>query len=288
MLELAGTSQRDAAAQSKMVLDFEAELARSVMPVAEKRDPEKTTHVMDLAGLRALAPNFDWAQLMQEMALPESIPINVTEPKLLKKFNAQLTAVPVSEWRVWLHWRALKVAAPYLPQAIAGESFHFEKTVLAGTEQSPPRWETCAELVDQDLSDTLGQAYVEKYFPPEAKRRMSQLVENLRAALCEEIERSEWMEPETKKNAIAKLNALQVQIGYPDRWHDYSDVACGAKIPSGSNAPAAEYEQSSALAIPRDWDFAEHAGVPPRLSLQARRRDGAPGGAAMQTVVAGK
>jgi putative endopeptidase len=131
---------------------------------------------MDLAGLRALAPNFDWAQLMQEMALPESIPINVTEPELLKKFNAQLTAVPVSEWRVWLHWRALKVAAPYLPQAIAGESFHFEKTVLAGTEQSPPRWETCAELVDQDLSDALGQAYVEKYFPPEAKRRMSQLV----------------------------------------------------------------------------------------------------------------
>ena len=229
MLALAGVPRQEAAAESKTVLDFETELARSVMPIAEKRDPGKITHLMDLAGLKALAPNFDWGQLLREMELPESILINVTEPELLKKFNAQLTAVPVSEWKIWLRWRALSVAASYLPQAIAGESFHFESTVLEGIQQAPPRWETCTKFIDRDLSDALGQAYVEKYFPPEAKRRMSQLVENLRSAMREEIERSEWMQPETKKNAISKLNALQVQIGYPDRWHDYSDVSINRK-----------------------------------------------------------
>jgi putative endopeptidase len=230
MLELAGTPQDSAEAQAKLVLAFETELARPVMTIAEKRDPEKTYHMMDLAALKTLAPNFDWARLLREEGLPESTPINVTEPELVKRFNEQLSAVPLEDWKVWLHWRALSVAAPYLQRSIAEENFHFESTVLAGIQQPPPRWETCSNLVDRDLSDALGQAYVEKYFPPEAKRRMGQLVENLRAAMREEIERSEWMQPETKTNAIAKLNALQVQIGYPDRWRDYSALTITRKM----------------------------------------------------------
>jgi endothelin-converting enzyme/putative endopeptidase len=101
------------------------------------------------------------------------------------------------------------------------ESFHFSGTVLAGTQQQPQRWETCANLVDLDITDALGKAYVEKYFPPQAKRRMAMLVENLRAALREQLERSDWMQPETKKSAIRKLNALQIKIGYPDSWRSY-------------------------------------------------------------------
>ncbi len=222
MLELAGTSHTAAEAQSKTILAFETALASSVMTIADKRDPDKTYHPMDLAGLRALAPNFDWALQLREVGLPESTPIIVAEPELLKKFNEQLTAVPLADWKVWLHWRTLQIAAPYLPKSIADESFHFQGGVLAGIQEQPPRWETCSNLVDADLSDALGRAYVEKYFPAEAKRRMTALVENLRAAMREEIEQSDWMQPETKKNAILKLNALQVQVGYPDAWHDYS------------------------------------------------------------------
>src|SRR5579871_2303247 len=229
MLELAGIPRASAEAQAKLVLGFETELAGSVMTIAEKRDPDKTYHLTDLAALKTLAPNFDWERLLREEGLPESTPINVTEPELVKKFNAQLTAASVADWKVWLHWRALTLAAPYLRKSIADENFHFESTVLSGIQQQPPRWETCSNFVERDLSDALGQAYVEKYFPPEAKRRMSQMVENLRAAMREEIERSEWMQPETKKNAIAKLNALQIQIGYPERWRDYSAVAISRK-----------------------------------------------------------
>jgi putative endopeptidase len=222
MLELTGTPHAAALDQSKVILNFETTLASSVMTIAEKRDPDKVYHPMDLAGLRALAPNFDWALLLREEGLPESTPINVSEPDFLKKVNQQLTATPLETWKLWLRWRDVQLAASYLPKAIAGESFHFESTVLSGVQQAPPRWETCANIVDRDLSDALGKAYVEKYFPPEAKRRMSALVENLRVALREQLEQSDWMQPETKKLAIAKLNALQVQIGYPDAWHDYS------------------------------------------------------------------
>jgi len=224
MLELSGTLHAAAAEQSKTVMAFETALAESVMKIAERRDPDKTYHLMRLAGLRALAPNFDWAQLLREAGLPESTPINASEPELLKKFNEQLVAVPLDNWKVWLRWRALEIASPYLPKAFADESFHFTATVLSGIEQQPPRGETCANVVDRDLSDALGKAYVEKYFPPEAKRRMSALVGNLRAALMQQLEQSDWMQPETKKNAILKLNAMQVGIGYPDRWRDYSSL----------------------------------------------------------------
>jgi endothelin-converting enzyme/putative endopeptidase len=223
-LTLAGASRADAAEQATTVLSFETTLAEPLMTIAERRDPEKTYHPMDLAGLRALAPDFDWAHLLRNSGLPESTPVNVSEPEALRKFNQQLEAAPLDTWKVWLRWRTIAVSAPYMPKAFADEAFHFNGTVLAGTQQQAPRWETCANLVDLNITDALGKAYVEKYFPPQAKRRMAALVENLRAALREQLEESDWMQPETKKSAIRKLNALQIKIGYPDTWRSYASM----------------------------------------------------------------
>jgi len=166
----------------------------------------------------------DWALMLRELGLPESATVNVSEPEFLKAVNQQLSETPLETWKIWLRWRDLQLAAPYLAKTLSDESFHFQSVVLAGLKQPPPRWETCANYVDRDLSDDLGKVYSAKYFPPEAKRRMQALVENLRAALREQLEQSEWMQPETKKLAVAKLNAVQVQIGYPDAWHDYSAI----------------------------------------------------------------
>lgn len=224
LLELAGTARAAAAREARTVLDFEKTLAASVMTIAEKRDPDKTYHPMDLAALKALAPNVDWALMLRELGLPESTTVNVSEPEFVKAVNQQLSETPLETWKIWLRWRDLQLAAPYLAKAFSDESFHFQSTVLAGVEQAPPRWETCSNYVDRDLSDDLGKVYSAKYVPPEAKRRVQALVENLRAALREQLEQSEWTQPETKKLAIAKLNALQVQIGYPDAWHDYSAI----------------------------------------------------------------
>jgi len=227
LLELTGVSGTEATEQARTVLDFEKKLAGSVMTIAEKRDPDKTYHPMDLAGLRSLAPLVDWAKLLRELGLPESAMVNVSEPEFLKQVNLQLAAVPLETWKVWLRWRDLQLAAPYLAKPFEEESFHFQSTVLAGIPQQPQRWEVCAGYIDRDFSDALSKAYVEKYFSPEAKRRMNQLVENLRVAMREQLQQSEWMQAETKKLAIEKLNALQVQIGYPDAWHDYSSLQVG-------------------------------------------------------------
>jgi endothelin-converting enzyme/putative endopeptidase len=224
MLELAGAGQASAISQAEQVLAFETALAEPVMTLAEKRDPEKTYHLMDLKGLTALAPNVDWPVFFRALGLPESSPVNVTEPELLKKVSGQIASVPLETWKTWMRWRSLALAAPYLAAPFSEESFRFNRTVLAGVKEQSARWQTCATVVDRDLSDALGEAYAAKYFPPEAKLRMSQLVENLRAAMREELEQSEWMEPATKKSALAKLDALEVQIGYPGRWKDYSAI----------------------------------------------------------------
>ena len=267
MLELSGTPRSDAVGKAKTILDFETELAASVMTIADRRDPDKTYHLTDLAGLRAMAPNFDWAQLFRTMALPDSTPVNVAEPELLKKFNQELTMAPLDTWKTWLRWRTLQLAAPYLPKVIEDEAFHFQGTILAGTPQAPPRWETCANQVDRDLGDALGSAYVNKYFPPEAKRRMIALVENLRSAMREELEQSEWMQPATKKKAIEKLNAVEIQVGYPDQWHDYSTLPMNrGKYFENVRATWAYGQQYSISKIGKPVSHVDWAMTPPTVN----------------------
>jgi predicted metalloendopeptidase len=138
LLELAGTPPAVARQQARTVMTFETSLAESVMNNADRRDPDKVYHLMDVAGLNALTPDFDWAQLLKTVGLPPLTPVNVAEPALLKKFNGQLTAVPLDEWKVWLRWRVLKISAPYLSTPIAAEELHFSGTVLSGVQEARP------------------------------------------------------------------------------------------------------------------------------------------------------
>jgi len=264
MLELAGEMHDAVEVHANTVMTFETALAESVMKNAERRDPDKTYHLMDLAALNSLTPNFGWTQFLREMGLPESTPINVAEPELLKKFNRQLIAVPLDDWKIWLRWRVLKVSAPYLSKPLADEDFHFANTVLRGVQEQQPRWRTCADLVDQNLGDALGEAYVAKYFPPEAKRRMGLLVENLRSAMRDDLEHSDWLQPETRQNAIRKLNALQVKIGYPDKWRDYSALRIDWSTLFENVRAAWKQDQRYRLAkIGRPVDRTDWAMTPP-------------------------
>lgn len=206
------------------VLAFETALAESAMKIADRRDPEKTYHPMTAAEANVLTPGFDWKLFLRRMNLPETTPVNVTEPELLKKFGRMLTGTSLDDWKVWLRWRVLTIAAPMLTTALATEDFRFNRTLLNGVTEQLPRWQICANMVDRDMGDALGEAYVKKYFPPEAKRRMGELVENLRSAMRTDLEQSDWMQPETRQSAIRKLQALRVKIGYADRWRDYSDL----------------------------------------------------------------
>ncbi len=156
--------------------------------------------------------------------MPDTTEINIAQPELLKKFDQMLSSVSLDDWKLWLRWRVLKVSAPYLAKPIADEEFHFANVLLSGVQEAQPRWQTCVQMVDQDMGNVLGQGYVAKYFPPEAKRRMSAMVDNLRRAMHDTLQNADWLEPKTRQNAIHKLDAFTVKIGYPDRWRDYSTL----------------------------------------------------------------
>ena len=218
LLTMAGSTS--AAAEARTVLAFETTLAQAALPNTDRRDPERIYHPMSLDQVQRLGPNFDWRSLLREAGVAESAVINVTEPELIQAGDGLLAHTPVEDWKTWLRWRVLKRAAPYLAERFASEDFRFERTVLAGIIALPPRWETCVQLVDRDLGDAIGAMWVAKYFPQESKRRMEALVENLRAAMREEIQESDWMQPTTKRAAIEKLNALRIQVGYPSAWRN--------------------------------------------------------------------
>jgi putative endopeptidase len=229
MFELLGDAPDKAAAKAPRVLAFETTFAEAMMTNVQRRDPYARYHKMDLAALNALAPNYDFKPLFVQFKIAASTPINVSEPEFIKKFNEQLTAVPLDDWKLWLRWRVVDAAANSLSKPFVDADFHFSGAVLQGTKEQQPRWQTCVARVDRAMGEALGQAFVKEYFPPEAKRRMNQLVANLRLELGNALENADWMSAETKKNARAKLDAFVAKIGYPDKWRDYSALKIDRK-----------------------------------------------------------
>lgn len=224
MLELAGLAGEPA----DSVLRLETALAEAMMTNVARRDPAARYHKMTWPEVAALAPAVDWTALAGLLELPASQPVNVTEPEFLRRVNSLIESTPVAEWKTWLRWRVLRIAAPNLARPFEEESFRYDK-VLTGVTEQLPRWQRCSNTVDSLLGDALGEVFVAKHFPAEAQRRMGELVENLRATLKEQIAKSDWMAPETQRNAIAKLSAFHAKIGFPDRWRDYSKVSISPK-----------------------------------------------------------
>jgi predicted metalloendopeptidase len=224
MLELLGAKPETAAESARQILTFETALAEAMMTNVQRRDPYARYHRMDLDGVKALAPSHDWKQLLDEFQVRISTPVNVNEPEFLKRFERQLTSVKLEEWKTWLRWRLVDASAARLSKPFFDQDFHFHRVVLTGVKEQLPRWQTCSLAVDSSLGDALGEVFVKKHFPPESKRRMNELVENLRATLREELGNADWLTSETKQNAVTKLNAFVAKIGYPDRWRDYSAV----------------------------------------------------------------
>ena len=214
----------DAPGAGKTILAFETEAARVTKTIVERRDPYSRYNKMGLEELNALSPSFDWELVLKALHVPGGTALIVNDPNVVRHFEKDLAGAPLETWKLWMQWRVLKSAASLLTDALEREDFEFDDRVLSGTKEMLPRWMRCTATVDRSLGDALGEIFVKKHFPPAAKKRMNELVENVRAALRGELENASWMDPETRKNAIAKLNSFQAKIGYPDRWRDYSKV----------------------------------------------------------------
>ncbi len=223
MFRLAGVSEATAIADAASVVRMETRLAEASLDNVALRDPAATDHKMSFGELQRLAPSFNWAAYYKAAGVsPASL--NVAEPRFLQAFSRDLTAEPVAQWKVYLKWHLLNSAAPTLSDDFVREDFAFNGAYLNGATEMKPRWKRCVELTDSLLGDALGKKYVEKYFPPEAKAKMQELVKNLLTAMGETIQGLDWMSADTKRRAAEKLSTFNPKIGYPDRWKDYGEV----------------------------------------------------------------
>jgi putative endopeptidase len=222
MFELAGDTAEVAKTRAKTVVSIETKLAEASMPRVMQRNPDNIYHKTSLAQLKTLAPNFDWAGYFKQIGMLNAGDINVGQPDFIKALNNQLTAIPVSDWQVYLRWHLLNAAAGALPKKFVDEDFDFSGRVLQGTKEIQPRWKRCVGATDNALGEALGPVYVQKHFTAAAKARAKEMVENLIAALRDDLKTLSWMSETTRKRATIKLEAFTRKIGYPDKWRDYS------------------------------------------------------------------
>ena len=224
MFGLLGDSPEKAAVEAAAVMQLETVLAQGSLTQVEQRDPKKLDHTMAVAELEKIAPAFQWQAYFSGVGLPALFSLNVQEPDFFKNLNALLDKESLTAWKSYLRWHIVHPNARYLSSPFVDENFDFYGRTLSGQEQLSPRWKRCVNEVDDGLGEALGQAYVEKYFSPEAKGQALKMVREIEAAMGQDIESLTWMTPETKRNAIEKLHAVANKIGYPDHWRDYSSL----------------------------------------------------------------
>ena len=222
MFKLVGDSDAAAVAEAKTVLDIETALAKASLTRVETRNPDNTYHKMALADLTTLTPHFAWASFLDGVGSPRVSALNIAEPDFFKEMDAALVSIPLDDWKTYLRWHLIHSAAPALSAKFVDENFDFFGRTLQGTKEILPRWRRCVQSTDQQLGEALGQFYVQRAFPPEAKAKAVEMVKNLMGALRDDLATLDWMSPETRQRATAKLDAIMIKIGYPDKWRDYS------------------------------------------------------------------
>jgi putative endopeptidase len=224
MLTLAG--DKDAAAKAKAIVAFETELAQVQWNRVELRDPNKSYNKMGVEELAKLAPDYDWKAALGAAGIGNKVDyVIVGQPSYITGFNAVLAKTDLDTVKAYFQWQLLREYAPYLSKAFVDERFDFYGKTLSGVKEMEPRWKRGVGTVEGALGEALGREYTAQYFPPERKARMEELVKNVLAAYKESIDKLDWMGPETKKEAQAKLAKFNPKIGYPNKWRDYSKLA---------------------------------------------------------------
>jgi putative endopeptidase len=227
MLTLLGDTPEAAAAGTDAVLRIETQLAKASRSPVQLRDREAQYNLKARAELDALTPNLNWDLYLKPIDVKNLTEVVVGQPDFFKSLNEMLASVPMADWQSYLRWHLIHSTAAYLNDAVEQESFHFYSEILRGTKKMQPRWKRAIGTLDGLMGEALGRLYVEKHFPPAAKERMDQLVKNILAAYRERIEAVDWMGPQTKEQALAKLGTVMTKIGYPDKWRDYSSLEIG-------------------------------------------------------------
>lgn len=224
MFTLCGISQKEAARMAKKVMKLETRLAEASMDKLTRRDPHKTYNKVDFKGLKKTTPSFNWESYLNTVELAYRGDFNIAQPDFFKEFNKMLKDTKADIWKAYFKWNIINSTSVYLNKALAEQDFYFYGKILKGQPEMSPRWKRVSGLVNGAMGEEVGKLYVKKHFPPRAKKRMQELVNNLKWGMKKRISQLAWMSDETKAKAQEKLKSIGVKVGYPDTWKDYSGL----------------------------------------------------------------
>ncbi|MDX5481610.1 MAG: M13 family metallopeptidase [Hymenobacteraceae bacterium] len=222
--QLLGDDAATAQRKAQRVMAMETQLARASMTRVERRDPYATYNKMTIQEFARQNPNLNVTQLLTGMGAQAAKEIIIGQPKFFTELNAMLNKTPLDDWKTYTQWHLVRTMAPYLSQDFVQENFNFYGKVLSGAKEMQPRWKRVLRATDAAMGEALGQLYVQKTFSPEAKQKAMEMVNNLQEAFKEHVRDLEWMSEDTKRQALQKLEAFAVKIGYPDKWEDYKGL----------------------------------------------------------------
>ena len=246
LFTLAGQATPEARADR--VIAFETELAKTHWARAERRNLDKVYNPTTVADLAKRAPGFEWQTYLTALGVGGRKTIVINETTALDGFAKLAAATPMETWRDYLAAHVVNAQAPYLTKAFVDADFAFHGKALAGVPELRARWKRGVDLVNLSMGDAVGHEYARRYFPPEAKAQVEDMIGQLKAAFDRRIDKLTWMAPETKLKAKAKLAALKVEVGYPDHWRDYSALKLVPGDLYGNSARISDFEYAYQVA----------------------------------------
>ncbi|MCD9085743.1 M13 family metallopeptidase [Stenotrophomonas sp. SY1] len=265
LLELSGDS--DAAAKAARIVALETRIARSHATQEETNDVQKGANAWKQADLSAKAPGMDWAAFLDGAKLGAQQDFIVWQPKAVAGLSKLVASEPLDVWKDYLAFHALDEAAPYLPKAFADAHFGFHGTAMSGTPQQSERWKRGVAETNSAVGEAVGKIYVERHFDAATKARADEMAKNIIAAFAKRIDALEWMSPETKAHAKAKIAGLKVDMGYPSKWRDYSalEIKRDDALGNAQRAAAFEYQRNVAK-LGQPVDHSEWAMLPQTIN----------------------
>jgi len=242
MLRLLGEAESGARAAAATVVAIETELARASRSATELRDEIRNYNRFEIEELVDRFQGIPWSVYLSERQAGIAGYVVVGQPEFFDAVGAILAAHSLADWRVYLRWHVLHANAPFLHAAVEREDFEFFHRTLQGQPEPEPSWKRAAMTIDGQLGEALGQLYVERHFPPEARFRMSELVADLREIFEDRLKRLDWMTEPTRKKALAKFERFTPKIGHPERFRDYSTITIRRDEYAANRLRAAAFE----------------------------------------------
>ncbi|MFI5163823.1 MAG: M13 family metallopeptidase [Bacteroidia bacterium] len=224
VLKLMGEKEDMAKKDADAIMKLETLLATASWTAVENRDPIKTYNKKGLHDLEKMCPAFNWADYFDKAGIHIIDSLVISQPPFFTELNKTISSTSLDTWKIYFSYSLVDDMSPRLSSAFENEHFDFYDHTLNGIKQMKPRWKRIMMATDRALGDALGKIFVDKYFPAEAKQRVTEMVQNLIAAYKERIQTRDWMSDSTKKQAMAKLDKVMQKLGYPDKWRDYTGM----------------------------------------------------------------